>query len=326
MNLVNLAKRLWEAFDADDQGATLTEFVICLPVFILTFGAMLSLAVLGEQSVVNKTATNKLLWEKTYAAEDDKLNMSPRGDFKDMFEKFTDDSNDDAVNQLLGGVQDLASAAGGHWGSSYAGATVIAPAVTGDFIGSSKFSGLSLSSANTKPGDLLDKKATLKPMEDYMLGDTTMAPLLVDDSLAVDKDFLSRAKSGDGAWGAVDFVAGAVLKLLGAVPGVFAGMRYGDVQVEKSHTVSVVGGQEFTFDSQYSSLISPKPVTAGSQMPGQGEVPGDQQEGMLSPDQKAYMFLWVFAQPKCHYRKMLNLLAPEFSDCSDSFTVKPYRK
>lgn len=261
----------------DERGTATTEFVVCLPLFLIVFAGLLDLAALGQQSVVNKVEASRKMWKRTYRAERATSRMSPRSQLAGAVDDLMQSRGAAAARGLLDGT-------GGHWSESH-----VAARHTG------RLYATSYTSERTPRARRLQQHGSPDPQTPELLGEARLTRQLVDDALTPgDLGSLKRAASG-GGWGAVAFVSGALTQITGAVPGALAGIRYGDVEATHETSITIFTGRTFEFRARYSTAVSPSPVEHA--------------------ELKQWTSGWVLGQSQCAYRRMTNMLAPSLSQC-----------
>ncbi|MGM0556680.1 MAG: TadE/TadG family type IV pilus assembly protein [Myxococcota bacterium] len=132
-----------KGFWSDESGATMTEFIITLPVVVIIFAGLVGLGRLGHETGRVKIEAQKQMWENATAAGAGE--MTPRASLGDM-------------SEFSGIISGVATGGGGHWGESYSRVKVA------DMAG------------------LADKQEpTFNP--DDIVGDTVYANSLVNDTM-----------------------------------------------------------------------------------------------------------------------------------------------
>lgn len=213
---------VFHRLNRDERGTALTEFVIILPVFIIVFAGLLKLRTVGNEAVEHQVRANKKLWVAVYEAEDDEINMSPRGDLVDAFGP--------GEQSILNRLDAAVSGFGGHWGESYSRSALAMPVLTGRRVPTP-----------------LRNKLTMRPYN--VIGDATVVNTLTNDTVD-----LSGLDTSGGIAGTI--VNGA-LRLLGVSAGYAANIRYGNAYGELQVDEIEVAGIEHRFETSYQSLISP---------------------------------------------------------------------
>ncbi|MFU8803614.1 MAG: TadE/TadG family type IV pilus assembly protein [Bradymonadaceae bacterium] len=236
---------LWD----DNSGATLTEFIILLPFFIAAFAGLMSMALIGQQSVVVKAEASKAMWADAYAlsAGNGMTEMTPRGAFARL-----DPSGPDGLTGL---VTDINAGLGGHWAEAWLGAEA-QRVVTANQVGYQTGPVTNMGGENYKAAERLQNNQefwTAMPAKIYGSGGTRA----VGPERAVNDAITPELMNFEG--GLLDNIVSAVLSVTGAVPGQMAGIRYGEGEGTAEQSVRIIGGREVGFTARYTTALSPNP-------------------------------------------------------------------
>ena len=222
-------------FHRDERGVAMTEFVMFLPAWVVTFVGVFALGKLGVETTKVKMLAQRNMWDGVIAISDAEVeineNMSPRVAGPVAAAHLAGlVGNADNPQQAQDGVEAVITGGGlglfGHWGESYARVKPF------ELIPISDFAEVDDLTFEGKPDILNDR--------DY-------PAMLLDDSVP------TSAPSG----GLADILS-AVLGAAGFMPALGAGVRYGTVFGEiEGHSIPIAGGQTMTASAHYDILVSP---------------------------------------------------------------------
>jgi len=210
----------------DDRGTAMTEFVICLPVFLIVFAGIATLAELEVASTAVEVRATKDLWSKAIPVQQSNISihMQPAvsgamavGQIGSHFSQ--------PIGDTLAIAKEGGLAAKGHFGESYFA---------------------------TKPVDVFADLGS--PVEGRLTPDcqqivpTDYTRDLVDDSL------VKQIPSGSGPLAAFNMV----ISMAGVRPAIAAGIRYGIVVGQNSDS-GQAGPVPYNVSAGYDVLVAPKP-------------------------------------------------------------------
>lgn len=271
----------------DEEGTAMTEFAIALPVFLMFFGAIISLGAVTHAAIDAHTNAAPPLWQEVYAAEDDTMRMTPRDQL------WSGGSPLGPVGgSILGGMTNAYYATHGHWGESRMHVQAAMPLLTGKNVNSGA------------QGQEIQANLTDNPAD--IIGDSRAAQGVADDALGLTFNWSSVAGGGSGLFSSV---INNLTQALGINLGYGANIRYGTVEVGHTTTAEIPYGlPDASFQVGYSSLISPSvDAPSGGVL---GAVDGLlQQVGFTDePEGRAWVAsrLWVETEPQ--YRNMFMIL------------------
>ena len=307
MNLSRFLRRALARFHGDEHGATMTEFVAFLPIFVTLFAGLSHLHKLGRVSVETKIQANKLLWTESYELQQNEMRWSPRTTaITEVSESSGDSAGGGASEPDTGGgdilsvlqtVDTVAEGVGGHWADSYIRGTIMPVTVTPHMIGAS---------GDAKGGRRIDAAGGpfFKPSD--VLGDAPLANYALNDTVMFNT-------SGSTLEQVTSFVFNTVLG--GTQHGVLVGTRFGYADGAQSKSITLLG-QNISFSASYRTRISPVAFdSSGQEIPIIG-VTVDMETGQ-------YVYYQLLAQTNDNYRNTLNLLEQNM-DPDDSRDVPTY--
>lgn len=226
-NVAQILKPLAARLHRDQKGTSLTEFVICLPVFLIIFTGVVNLNKLQDKSVLIKVQATHELWSNAIPVQ--KSNISDR---------------------MLPSVQGAKAA--GHIGSRFR-------YPISDTVGIAGGAGLGLtghfgeSYAMTIPvnaaANIFTSDMELEPTGGPVYNDRELTRDLVDDGT------IKSLPSGSGPLSYLNML----ITISGARPAIAAGIRYGLASGEAQHTVSIVGTSH-QLSTGYDVLVAPRPT------------------------------------------------------------------
>lgn len=217
----------------DERGTSITEFVICLPIFIITFIAMINMAEWGIESTAVRMDAQKELWADAIPVTSSTqwTHMSPISGAADAeIELIAAGSDTSDGARIAGYAYEGGAMVGlglaGHWGESFYRTT---PAQA--------HPEFAVDSIHTGPSDVTEAPFARK---------------VIDDSLT---DF-DRGRGGN----ILDIVT-EVVGSTGAFQSVAAGIRYGEAFGSSNRNVnlSVYGNENLDWNNDV--LVAPKPLT-----------------------------------------------------------------
>lgn len=226
--LLTPVKNIADRIHRDQKGAALTEFVICLPVFIIIFVGVVNLNKLQDKSVAIKVQATNQLWSNAIPVQ--KSNVSAR---------------------MLPSVQGIKTAAhiGSHFRYPISDTVGIAGgaglAATGHF-GESYAMTIPVNAA----ANIFTKDMQLEMQGGPVYNNMELTRDLVDDG---------TVKSLPNGSGALSYL-NALITISGARPAIAAGIRYGLATGEAQETVNVAG-KSYELSTGYDVLVAPKPTS-----------------------------------------------------------------
>jgi hypothetical protein len=238
-------KRALNSLDRDERGISLTEFVICLPVFLVIFIGIVNLNKLQVESMAVKMRASHMMWAQAIPVQ--KSTFGPR--MLPSVQGITSAAHIGShFRYPVADTVGLASAAGlgatGHFGESYALTKPI------DLVADIWFSPPSF--------NLWDKIELDPPNHDHTLS-LQGGPVYNNQALTrdfVDDGTIKSLPSGSGPLGYFNnFVT-----VSGARPAIAAGIRYGLAFGSDEGTVSF-SGQTMNVSAGYDVLVAPKPTS-----------------------------------------------------------------
>lgn len=220
----NTLKRIGASFHRDEDGTSLTEFVICLPVFLIIFAGLWDLSYMSRDGVRVKTQAAKATWEAAMAPQR-KTGMSQlMPDFQTMMPMIAGATSIPKINSpkssILPDVQALMS-----------NVNMMSKGSEGE--------SRTYKSWVSAPG-------SLDPWKHPRL---TFAQRMTKDD--------SMRKLPNGNKGLELFNVAVPFSMFGTRHAVAAGTRYGMVQGKSSLSGSVSGGYNYNFGAAYDVLLSP---------------------------------------------------------------------
>lgn len=229
----------------DQQGVALTEFVVCLPVFLLIFVGVVNLNKLQAEGMAVKMRATNNLWTEAIPVQ--KSTFGPRM-LPSVQGGLAAAHIGSHFRYPLADTVGIASAGGlagfGHFGESYA---LVKPV---DMMANIWFSPPSFNLWNLFELDPPNHDHQLTWKGSNVYNNQKYARDLVDDS---------TVKSLPPAPGLLGF-ANAALTVSGARPAIAAGVRYGLAVGEDQNTVSFAG-QNYSLSAGYDVLVAPKPTS-----------------------------------------------------------------
>lgn len=219
-------------FKRDERGSAMTEFVIFLPVFVVTFAGIVNLGKFGYETTRTQVLAQKQLWSKvipvTYSLADGTQHMSSvvaggmaAGHLAGL--AGDGDNPQQVADGIEAGIMSGGLALSGHWGESY---------------------------TRVKPFQVVGFANDVDPKfsAEDVIGDQPYPHSLLNDGP-------NRPKP-DGIVGLIT----AVLAGSGAVPAMAAGIRYGEVFGEENRSFSVGTLGNFSAEAHYDVLVAPSPL------------------------------------------------------------------
>lgn len=223
-------KNLFARLRVEEDGSSLTEFVMFLPIFIVVFAGIVNLGKLGYSTTQTQVMAQRDLWAKvipvTHSISDagDHVTSAGGGGIAAAhLGGLAGDSNN--PQQLADGYEAivmLGLAAGGHWGESYLRTAIAEPFA-----------------------DNLER--TEDP--DDILNERKFPTSILNDGVA-------NVMPSGGVIGIVlEYISGS-----GVVAALAAGIRYGEVFGEKSESYTLGRAGNFTSSAHYDVLVAPSPL------------------------------------------------------------------
>jgi len=216
----------------EENGTAVTEFVMFLPVFVVTFAGIVNLGKFGYETTRTQVLAQKQLWANvipiTHGIADGGVHMSSViGGGAAAVELGTLAGNSNNPQQvadgLEAGVMSLGLAVNGHWGESY---------------------------ARVKPFKLIGFASDVDPTYDAtdIIGEQPFPNSLLNDG--------PNRPMPDGIVGVIT----SILSGSGAVPAMAAGIRYGEVFGEQERSFNVGNVGSYTAAAHYDVLVAPSPL------------------------------------------------------------------
>jgi hypothetical protein len=215
----------------EENGTAVTEFVMFLPVFVVTFAGIVNLGKFGYETTQTQILAQKKLWAAvipiTNGIADGGVHMSSTfggGDAVGNLASLAGNSaNPQMVADGLEGVVMAGLTADGHWGESY---------------------------LRVKPFKLIgfanDVDPTLTAKD--IIGEQPFPQYLLNDG--------ANRPMPSGIMG----VVASILSGTGALPAMAAGIRYGEVFGEESRNFNVGNVGSFNAQAHYDVLVAPSPL------------------------------------------------------------------
>lgn len=227
--------QLIDRWKSDEEGTTMTEFIITVPMFIVAFVGVMQLGLFTEKSVKTWARAHANTFQ--LAIPSSRIRMSPMAQpsvaagisatTMTLGKPINQPGLQRGITMGLDGATYAAMGWKGHWGES---------------------------NMRTKPVDMmvdmryLDNGTTQDSSK--VLGNSELAKNLVDEEVG---DF---SGSGSGALSAIN----GLLSGSGLRPAMAAGMRYGAVGGFATDSLSVAG-RTMSFRASFTSLVPPYPHT-----------------------------------------------------------------
>ena len=224
---------LLRRFHRNEEGVSLTEFIITVPIFLSLMVGILNMGqLLREVPQAGRYAATEM-WEATYAAESDTLRMSARYEWTEL----------GSHQGWIGNMYSAYAGATGHWGESFLYSGPLMTGLTGRTI-----------PTHGEYGRMRQNR-TLSPSN--IVGNAHVATMMVNDGLTFDSLTTSMGGNPTSLTGIIGAVAGSAVAISGASAGFGAGIRYGQVRTTYEHSfeMSFGGSRDWTYG--YTSLVSP---------------------------------------------------------------------
>ena len=225
-------------FIRGESGSAMTEFVMFLPVFVVTFAGLVNLGKFGYETTQTQILAQNQLWANvmsiTHGIADGGEHMSSVAGGGAAAAHLAGLAGDGDNPQPLADLYEAGVMTGGlvvsgHWGESY---TRVKP-----------FSLTSLASD-------VDPKFTASDV----IGDQPFPQSILNDG-----------PNRPTPSGVVDIIT-ALLSGSGALPAMAAGIRYGEVFGEQNRTFSVGVIGNYTAEAHYDILVAPSPLKGEATM------------------------------------------------------------
>lgn len=210
-------------FWRDERGSAMTEFIITLPIVVITFAGLLGLGRLGHHTSRVKIEASKQMWTKAY-----------------------DDSSGEITPRAVSPVVDIASTPtllAGHWGESY--------------------SRVKLASAVPMLADGVDPVMTSDPivgesMYARTLVDDSLAPPGQNVNMSNNGSWSVGLPPFISAGGNIGGALSYAISASGVLPNQAAGIKYGFVEgkVENEEVPGFLG-QTVSMSTSYRTLVPP---------------------------------------------------------------------
>lgn len=216
----------------EENGTAVTEFVMFLPVFVVTFAGIVNLGKFGYETTQTQILAQKQLWANvvpiTHGIANGGIHMSSVGGGLEAAAHLgglagDSDNPQQVADGLEAGVMSLGLAVNGHWGESY---------------------------ARVKPFKVIGFANDVDPTYDAtdIIGEQPYPNSLLNDGP-------NRPKP-DGIVGVIT----SVLAGSGAVPAMAAGIRYGEVYGEQNRSFNVGNVGSYNAEAHYDVLVAPSPL------------------------------------------------------------------
>ncbi len=216
----------------EENGTAVTEFVMFLPVFVVTFAGIVNLGKFGYETTRTQVLAQKKLWANvmpiTHGIADGGVHMSSVAGGGEAAAHIgalaTDGDNpQQAADVIEAGIMAGGLAIDGHWGESY---------------------------LRVKPFEAVGFADDVDPTYDAkdIIGEQPFPNAILNDGL-------NRPKP--------DGIVGVITSLLsgsGAVPAMAAGIRYGEVYGEEDRSFTVGNFGSFNAEAHYDVLVAPSPL------------------------------------------------------------------
>lgn len=238
----SISTRVGRGFHRDESGASLTEFVISLPVWIILFAGLLGLGKFGLNTTANQLETQTKIWDSVFTESDDAVHMTTASGGAAAFAKSSElAANSSNPHQVITGLNSLVMTPGlslaGTWGESFGRAKPL------QYI------------------PLLDVPTVYSDPDDVVGGGGGFPLGIVNDGVA-GADWSND--SGGSALAKVMNQVANVVSGSGVLAAVAAGNRYGEVYAEtESDPIDVWIGDPVIAHSHANMLVGPSPLTGG---------------------------------------------------------------
>ncbi len=235
----SFAARTLGAFHRDRSAATLTEFVITLPIWIIMMGGLINFGKLGQNTTGQKMEAQRIVWNEVFAASTGKkqAHMFPvEAGGTASATSFALAGTGGNPHKVADGANGLVMSTGlavdGSWGESYE--RVLPLKVV---------PGADVPDVYYDPDDVLD-------------GGSPYPHKIVYDG-AANSDW----KTGNGLYSTIIGFAGNALSGSGALAALGAGDRYGEVYAHPpDQKISLIFGQQVTAHAHANLLVAPSPL------------------------------------------------------------------
>lgn len=252
MNLfLPIYRRLTRAsrgFHQDEAGATLTEFALTLPIWIVMFGGIISVGQLGIGTTANHLSTQTELWDNVVEASTDKNE-------EHMFPAAAGAAAAMTSAELASRSENPHPIADGANAAVMGDAVISRGLASGGTLGESRARTLPLKAV---PGNTIPEKLSHKPEEILEVG-SPFPHKVTHDGLAGS----SWKTTGSGSvTSKIAHYAGSAMAASGAVAALAAGARYGEVYAAKEDTVIPLAfGNSIKASSHANLLVAPSALT-----------------------------------------------------------------
>ncbi|MFU8806830.1 MAG: TadE/TadG family type IV pilus assembly protein [Bradymonadaceae bacterium] len=228
----------------DEKGVSMTEFVICLPVFLLIFVGVVNLTKLQNESLAVKIRATNNLWSEAIPVSQSNISIHMQATISGasagthVVDHFRYPIADTLAVAKYGGL-----ALTGHFGESGVLVTPI------DAMADIWFSPPSSNLWDYIIIDPVDHDLDLSLTAGPVVNERPLTRDLVDDGL------IGPMPSFSGPMAAIN----GAITMLGARPAMAAGIRYGIVVGEDSGSVEFAG-RTHNVSAGYDTLVAPKPT------------------------------------------------------------------
>lgn len=306
----------------DEDGTSLTEFVIALPIFLIIFSGVMTLGHLGVSNVAVKKAAYAGMWENTKVqTTDNPLAMTPRSKLDNPLQQIGEEIGGSAIGNILDGIPfwtpniqipgasgagpNPAIGIGGHWGEAEYYAST-ASAVTNNQV-----------NHRTENSYLAQVPAANSANTKFIIGDAARSKtrLALDDNLASNGAFdgfnISDIWAGaDGLSDIFGNIAGITsegvgdliydgLSGSGLAPGLMAGVRYG----------RGIGAATNEVELRYPIID-----TAVSHSAVYMTAPSPNPDGRFNTEGWHWLFYVGASQPHVNQRELLNVVSQDLEE------------
>jgi hypothetical protein len=233
--------RILSTFHRNESGATLTEFVITLPIWIVMMGGLINMGQLGIKTTAHQMRTQKVVWSAAFEGSTGKnvAHMSPAvAGIPAVAEAGTLAANSDNPHQIASGADAVVMGGlevNGSWGESY---------------------------LRTRPLVALPGTDAPTPKwaaEDVLEVGSDYPNQIVNDGI-VGTDW--QGNGGGSLTSKIMSYAGDALSGSGALAALGAGNRYGEVfAAAPPEDIDLIFGNTVTANSHANLLVAPSPLT-----------------------------------------------------------------
>ncbi len=305
-------RKLVGLWHREEEGAALTEFAITLPIFMFLLGVVLHLGRAGIASVAVFPAAYQDMWvdHNEQSTGMHLANMSPRAELAGVVPDLNGfhlvDIGDSAISAAVG--------VGGHWGESKAHLELSRLL---------SFGGVNYGSGDTDAATRLNNHfgtggAGPLSLTSSVIGSENYRPKWAFDDNLLDSGsniFDTVTGTDISVGGIIQSAMSVFFEATGAVPSVFAGIRYGEGRGEAQTMTDVRIMYEWTSQYWYASYATALSPNAHDDQ----SIPWvDYQIGEIGREQHQYGFYYLTGQTISNQFVTLDIVKQELSG-SDSF-------